>query len=118
MGAARARPITNTFDDGLLAAVNGANQVWFVNAMCDERLRFLHALRTWPRFGKGWSARVSDLRAYCLRVATGAPATQAVGLISDLDDTALLHPTGKAIDHPEMLSLDSAIMHPVMLEAA
>ena len=33
-----------------------------VDAVCDRRLAFLRALRTWPRFGKGWSARVASVR--------------------------------------------------------
>lgn len=30
--------------------------------ICDERLRFLRRLTTWPSFGKGWQTRVSDIR--------------------------------------------------------
>jgi lysozyme family protein len=33
-----------------------------VDAVCDRRLAFLRALKTWPRFGKGWSARVEAVR--------------------------------------------------------
>ena len=52
-----------------LAAINGMNPVAFVNKLCDARLGFLRRLGTWPTFGKGWSARVKDLRAYCLALA-------------------------------------------------
>jgi lysozyme family protein len=33
-----------------------------VDAVCDRRLAFLRALKTWLRFGKGWSARVEAVR--------------------------------------------------------
>ncbi len=41
-------------------------------AICDERLRFLKALRTWPVFGKGWQRRVIDVRAVSLTMAAHA----------------------------------------------
>lgn len=34
-----------------------------VEAVCAERLAFLRGLRTWPNFGRGWAARVEDVRA-------------------------------------------------------
>lgn len=34
-----------------------------IDAVCDSRLVFLRGLRTWPTFGRGWSARVEDVRA-------------------------------------------------------
>lgn len=39
-----------------------------IDAICDERLRFMHAIRggsAWAEFGHGWGTRVADLRAYC-----------------------------------------------------
>jgi lysozyme family protein len=45
-----------------------------INAICDERLRFMHAIaggRMWVTFGRGWQARVDDLRAYALHLAAG-----------------------------------------------
>lgn len=32
-------------------------------AICDERMAFLRSLATWPTFGRGWSARLEDIRA-------------------------------------------------------
>jgi lysozyme family protein len=46
-----------------------------VNAICDERLRFLKSLRTWPAFGKGWRRRVAEVRASALALAAN-PAPQ------------------------------------------
>lgn len=48
------------------------NPVLAINAICDERLRFLHGLKTWPEFGNGWNARVVDLRTYALHLAAGS----------------------------------------------
>lgn len=47
----------------------------YIDAMCDERLRFMHAIRggsAWAEFGHGWGTRVADLRQYCKALAAGA----------------------------------------------
>ena len=65
-------------DPGLLAALQKCDANKFINEMCDERLRFMHAIRrgsAWAEFGHGWQARVDDLRAYALHLAdTKLPA--------------------------------------------
>jgi lysozyme family protein len=33
-----------------------------IERMCARRLAFLKALRTWPRFGKGWTTRVAEVK--------------------------------------------------------
>lgn len=43
-----------------------------VKAICDRRLAFLQALKTWPTFGKGWSSRVSQVRRIGQAWATGS----------------------------------------------
>lgn len=55
-------------DDGqigamTIAAVNAKPAVWLVNAVCDARLAFLRQLKTFDHFGKGWTARVNEVRA-------------------------------------------------------
>ena len=40
-----------------------------IAAICDERLRFLQGLKTWPVFGKGWGRRVREVRAAALAMA-------------------------------------------------
>ncbi len=49
-----------------LQEINDSDAVAFINELCDARLHFLRGLGIWPTFGKGWSARVKDLRAYSL----------------------------------------------------
>jgi lysozyme family protein len=43
-----------------------------VDAICDRRMAFLRALKTWPRFGKGWSSRVACVRKVGKAWAAGA----------------------------------------------
>lgn len=42
-----------------------------IDELQDARLRFLHGLKTWPTFGKGWSARTSHVRETALLMANG-----------------------------------------------
>src|SRR5690348_10006772 len=73
-----------TFDYGVNSGVQRAIRVLqsvhnletdrAIEEMCDERMAFLQSLKTWPTFGKGWTRRVTDVRALALRMAaTPAP---------------------------------------------
>ncbi|TPN11740.1 glycoside hydrolase family 108 protein [Mesorhizobium sp. B2-1-2] len=42
-----------------------------VDRICDIRLNFLRHLKTWPVFGKGWAARVSEVRSIGKAWASG-----------------------------------------------
>lgn len=46
----------------LQAVTERGNPAALIDAICDRRLAFLQALKTWPRFGKGWAARVASVR--------------------------------------------------------
>lgn len=46
-----------------------------IAAICDERMRFLKSLRTWPVFGRGWERRVNEVRNFDLQLAATADAT-------------------------------------------
>lgn len=62
----------DTWDAILLDAIKNYPVDKFINDICDERLRYMHAIRNgtaWEEFGKGWGARVADLRQYALDVA-------------------------------------------------
>src|SRR5204862_2044385 len=50
--------VTGRMDDATLAATRRRDARTTVQAICDERLRFLQGLKTWPVFGKGWGKRV------------------------------------------------------------
>lgn len=64
-------------DQALLDAIKKRDPTQFIKAMCDERLKFMHAIKggaSWAEFGRGWQSRVDDLRVYCLHAAAGTPA--------------------------------------------
>lgn len=39
-----------------------------IEEVCDKRLEFLKALRTWPVFGKGWERRVKEVEKTALKM--------------------------------------------------
>lgn len=58
-----------------LAATRTKSAASVITAICDSRLTFLQGLSTWATFGRGWSARVSDVRAMSLQMATGVSSS-------------------------------------------
>ena len=63
--------------------------VQLIDAINNERMAFLHTLKTFPHFGLGWTRRVEGVRAYSKKLATdnvsgpitgGAVATGALTL--------------------------------------
>lgn len=65
-----------------LQRFKGKSGVDLINAINDERLAFLRALKTFPRFGKGWTSRVTRVRSDSIKLATKkdvvtAPSTGA-----------------------------------------
>jgi lysozyme family protein len=80
-------------DDAVLAALGQRDAKQVVVAICDERLRFLQSLRTWPVFGKGWGARVAEVKAYALKFASGAAAPAAASVATSVGKGAV--PTSK-----------------------
>lgn len=71
-----------TFDSGVNSGVGrgvkwrsaaaGLSPVAAVKKMCAIRLSFLHGLRTWGVFGKGWGSRVADVEATGVKMALQA----------------------------------------------
>lgn len=49
-----------------LAAVKAMEARDVVNRLCDARMAFLRGLNTFPTFGKGWTARVDEVRVKAL----------------------------------------------------
>ena len=52
-----------------LNAVSAMMRATVINDLCDRRMTFLRGLKTWPTFGKGWTARISGVRADALRLS-------------------------------------------------
>jgi len=53
-----------------IAAAKAAPVSPAIAASCDARLEFLHRLKTWPTFGRGWQSRVDDIRRQAVAMAT------------------------------------------------
>src|SRR5947209_3720885 len=85
-------PITGCMDEMTLAATRERDAHSVVQAMCDERLRFLQALKTWPVFGPGWSRRVGEVR-----VAALGMADKAAGRMPDRSDAPASRAPGKGV---------------------
>lgn len=77
-GVARAAKVlqrlVSVADDGLMGAVTLAAVARhapadLIEKICDERLAFLRALRTWAVFGRGWGRRVAEVKAVALSMA-------------------------------------------------
>ena len=52
--------VSGRVDDETIAAATEADAKAIINAICDERLRFLKSLKTWAVFGAGWSRKPSS----------------------------------------------------------
>lgn len=69
-GVSRALRVYNRF--------KGLDATHCINAICDERLAFLRALKTFPVFGKGWTSRVSQVRTGAVKLANKPSTNVAV----------------------------------------
>jgi len=99
--------VSGHMDDATVVAARKRAARTLVQSICDERLRFLQGLKTWPVFGKVWSKRVSQVRLGALAlVDTSAgraspqelPATPAQGKgVVPVNDTARRSTVGGAL---------------------
>lgn len=60
---------TSIVSDDVIAAAGRSMPGDLVIALCAERLAFLKTLKTFPVFGRGWTARVSGVRVAALAMA-------------------------------------------------
>ena len=71
-------PIDGVVGPGTLDAVAAhPDHDALIAAMLAKRLAFLKALKTWPTFGRGWSARISGVKAIGQAWASGSVAPAA-----------------------------------------
>ncbi|TBG78628.1 N-acetylmuramidase [Rhizobium leguminosarum] len=81
--------VDGVIGNATIAAVkNYGNMDRLVDAICDRRLAFLKALRTWKTFGKGWASRVAAVRATGKAWAAGTADVQPLGLSSGVSPKA------------------------------
>jgi lysozyme family protein len=58
--------------DMVVAAAHAVDPKTLIVDICDERLRFLQSLKTWPVFGAGWGRRVAEVKSAALKMAADA----------------------------------------------
>jgi lysozyme family protein len=81
--------VDGVIGNATIAAVqNYGNMDRLVDAICDRRLAFMKALRTWKVFGKGWASRVAAVRATGKAWAAGTVEAQPLGLSSGVSPKA------------------------------
>lgn len=68
---------TSIVSDDVIAAATKRNAGDLVVAICAERVGFLKTLKTFPVFGRGWTARVNGVRAAALAMAKSQPLAPA-----------------------------------------
>ena len=60
-----------------IAATANADDATLINQISDERIAFMQQSPVWPKYGKGWTARVQRVRAAALAMASAAPARRS-----------------------------------------
>jgi len=71
--------VSGQIDQPTLVAARARESRAVIGAICDERLRFLQSLKTWPVFGKGWSKRVGEVKAAALAMADKSAGRVPIG---------------------------------------
>ncbi|MGY3589356.1 glycoside hydrolase family 108 protein [Bradyrhizobium sp. USDA 4350] len=84
--------------------------VAYVKRVCAERSAFLHSLRTWDAFGKGWGRRVAEVEATGVRMATGAAGKPVAPVLKKEATNA----AAKAITHSTAGASTGAATAPVL----
>ena len=62
-------PVDGVIGPRSLEAIKACNPEETIDAFCDMRLDFLKGLSTFGTFGKGWTTRVSDVKAKATEMA-------------------------------------------------
>jgi lysozyme family protein len=82
----------------------------YVKRACAERSAFLHSLKTWKFFGKGWGSRVADVEATGVHMALVAAGTPAAPVLKKEATNA----ASKAITHSTAGASTGAVAAPVI----
>lgn len=84
----------------LRAVAEDDNNDALIDRMCDRRMAFLKALRTWSVFSKGWTKRVAGVRAMGKAMASGKtppkPVFEPAGAVR-ATEASIAAPPAKAI---------------------
>lgn len=60
--------------DEVLSVLKRRDPVAVINAICEERMRFLRGLPIWSTYQRGWTTRVNEVRSFSKQLAQGAVA--------------------------------------------
>lgn len=82
----------------VLAECSKRDPIALINAICDERMRFLESLAIWPTYRHGWTTRVQEVRLFAIQLA-GHQATP-VSVPLPAPPPAPAAPTGKGTVPP------------------
>ncbi len=63
---------SSSVTDAVIAAARAIDPAILVAVICDERLRFLQSLKTWPVFGAGWGRRVAEVKSAAMAMAANS----------------------------------------------
>jgi lysozyme family protein len=66
-----------------MSRIADIDAVTVIDRICDDRLRFMKALKTWRTFGRGWSSRVEHVRKVAKALAAEAPDAAAPVYFAD-----------------------------------
>ena len=99
---------TGVVNDAVIAAARAADAKALIIAICEERLRFLQSLRTWGVFGKGWGARVAEVRAFAVQLAAGSAAPMPAPTAELQQAGKGVVPTPKGAQHGSAASIAAA----------
>jgi lysozyme family protein len=117
---------TSAVSDAVVEAARRADARAVINAICDERLRFLKTLRMWRVFGRGWTRRVSDVKAAALAMAMppaspprrAAPPEAAAAVVAAGAGGAAAHQAGLPAASILVLAIAAALAAAVIIHLA
>jgi len=61
--------VDGIFGQQTIAAINQRDTLELIEQFCEERLQFYQSLSTWDTFGRGWQARVENVKETATRMA-------------------------------------------------
>lgn len=71
-----------------VAKANAADPIKTIKSICSRRLSFVHSLKTWATFGKGWGRRIAGVEANAVKLSLEARTTSARGVTAHLEAEA------------------------------
>lgn len=88
-------PVDGIIGNVTLAKAAVADHSHLIDAICDQRLKFLKGLTTWATFGRGWASRVEDVRRTAKAMATGTVIAPSLYLSDSYGEKALASDVAK-----------------------